>query len=67
MDAFNDNQLERICAVLADTSTGLAGCEIDNVLRGLNINDPAPCITERRRLCEALRNKQQQDRAYEPV
>jgi len=62
IDAFNDNQLERICTVLADTSTGLTGSEIGKLLRDLNINDPAPSITKRHRLYEALRNKQQQDR-----
>lgn len=62
IDAFNDNQLEQICAVLADTSTGLIGSEIGKLLRDLNINDPAPSMTKRHRLYEALRNKQQQDR-----
>lgn len=62
VDAFNDNQLEKICAVLADTSTGLTGSEIGSLLRNVNINDPAPGVTKRHRLYEALRNKQQEDR-----
>jgi uncharacterized protein (TIGR02391 family) len=61
IDAFNDNQLEQICAVLADTSTGLTGSEIGNLLRNMKIIDPAPSMTKRRRLCEALQNKQRQD------
>ncbi len=62
INAFNDNQLEQICAVLADTSPGLTGSEIGKLLEDMNISDPAPSMTKRHRLYEALRNKQQQDR-----
>ncbi len=62
IDAFNGNQLEQICAVLADTTTGLKGFEISKLLRDLSIADTMPGITKRHRLYEALRSKQQQDR-----
>jgi uncharacterized protein (TIGR02391 family) len=61
IDAFNDNQLEQVCVVLADTSTGLTGSEIGKLLRDLNIADPMPSTTKRHRLYDALLNKQQQD------
>lgn len=58
---FDDTHLERICDVLADTSTGLTGSEIGRILRDLSIDDPMPGITKRRRLCEALRDRQKRD------
>ena len=58
---FSDAHLERICDVLADTETGLTGSEIGRLLRDLDIADPMPGITKRRRLYEALRGRQQRD------
>ncbi|MFA4987163.1 MAG: TIGR02391 family protein [Candidatus Brocadiia bacterium] len=62
LDTFTDTQLERICAVLAATSTGLTGSEIGKLLLDMGISDPEPTITKRLRLYEALKNRQQQDR-----
>lgn len=59
--AFETNVLERLCAVLADTSTGLTGSEIGRLLARLGIADPAPSFTKRVRLFEALQARQQQD------
>ncbi len=53
--------LERVCDVLADTSTGLTGSEIDKLLRRLGIADPAPTMTKRVRLCDALGQRQKSD------
>lgn len=59
---FSDVHLERICAVLADTTTGLTGSEIGRLLHDLGISDPEPGMTKRHRLYEALRARQQHDR-----
>jgi len=59
---FDSAVLERICDVLADTSSGLTGSEIGKHLTQLGISDPAPAITKRSRLLEALRLRQEQDR-----
>jgi len=54
--------LERVCDVLADTSTGLAGSEMGNLLAQLGIADPLPGMTKRVRLFEALKQRQRSDR-----
>lgn len=54
--------LERICDVLADTSTGVTGSEMGKLLAGLGIADPLPGMTKRVRLFEALKQRQQSDR-----
>lgn len=59
---LDETQLERICDVLGDTSTGLTGSEIGKLLAGLGIADPFPAETKRRRLFKALLQRQQQDR-----
>jgi hypothetical protein len=60
--SFPLNVLERICDVLADTSTGFTGSEIGKLLTRLNIADPLPQMTKRVRLYEALRQRQDADR-----
>jgi uncharacterized protein (TIGR02391 family) len=59
---FDSTVLERICDVLADTSSGLTGSELGKQLRHLGIGDPIPGMTKRVRLFEALRLRQEQDR-----
>lgn len=54
--------LERLCEVLADTSTGLTGSEIGKLLGQLGVDDPLPGMTKRVRLFEALKQRQQRDR-----
>jgi len=61
VESFNEAHLERICDVLADTSTGLTGAEIGRILRDLSIEDPQPTITKRHRLYEALLARQRRD------
>lgn len=59
--AFEDAQLQRICDVLGDTSSGLTGSEIGRILSAVNIDDPFPTYTKRHRLYEALANRQKRD------
>ena len=59
--SFGLGVLERICEVLADTSTGFTGSEIGKFLSRLGIDDPMPTMTKRVRLFEALRQRQERD------
>lgn len=61
IEEFKDSQLERICSVLADTSTGLTGSEIGRLLAEVGIDDPLPAMTKRHRLHAALRARQGKD------
>ena len=60
--SFDLGVLERICEVLAATSTGFTGSEIGKFLSRLDIDDPMPGMTKRVRLFEALRQRQERDR-----
>jgi uncharacterized protein (TIGR02391 family) len=60
--SFDLSVLERVCEVLADTSTGLTGSEIGKLLGQLGIADPIPAMTKRIRLFEALKQRQERDR-----
>lgn len=62
IEAFSDSHLQRVCDVLADTSSGLTGSEIGKLLAELGVADLLPGMTKRHRLYEALRARQQQDR-----
>jgi uncharacterized protein (TIGR02391 family) len=59
--SFNEANLEQICNVLGDTSTGLTGSEIGRYLRECGIADPMPGVTKRIRLYEALVGRQRKD------
>ena len=59
---FDLGVLERLCEVMADTSSGLTGSEIGKLLSALGIADPMPGMTKRVRLFEALKGKQTTDR-----
>jgi uncharacterized protein (TIGR02391 family) len=59
--SFNEANLEQICNVLGDTSTGLTGSEIGRYLRECGIADPVPGMTKRIRLYDALVAKQRKD------
>ncbi len=59
--SFDETHLEQICAVLADTGAGLTGFEIGSLLTQLGISDPEPTITKRKRLYQALCNRQRRD------
>src|SRR5690242_1625081 len=58
---FTDAQLEQLCAVIADTDYGLTGREIGDLLARKNIADPAPGVTKRIRLFQALITQQRSD------
>jgi uncharacterized protein (TIGR02391 family) len=59
--SFNESHLERICMVLADTSSGLTGSEIGRLLQQAGIDDGDPTATKWKRLFFALCNRQRQD------
>lgn len=58
---FGEAQLQRICDVLGDTSSGLTGSEIGKLLAQVGVADPEPGITKKHRLFAALRARQKQD------
>src|SRR5256885_2265957 len=58
---LSETRLQAVCDILADTSTGLTGTEITQLLGRCNINDPSPGITKRHRLLQALQEKQERD------
>jgi uncharacterized protein (TIGR02391 family) len=59
--SFDETTLRAICDVLGDTSTGLTGSEIGQILRDCAIADPFPGITKRHRLYESLSQRQNSD------
>ena len=58
---FNEANLEQVCNVLGDASTGLTGSEIGRYLRECGIEDPNPTMTKRVRLYDALVARQRLD------
>ena len=65
--AFGSNELQALCDVLGDTNTGLTGSEIGRLLSACRISDPAPSVTKRHRLLQALSVRQAQDRCSNAV
>ena len=65
--SFSEANLEQVCNVLGDTSSGLTGSEIGRYLRECGIADPNPGMTKRIRLYEALVARQMQDRCANNV
>lgn len=59
--------LQSIAAVLADTSDGLTGREIGNLLVRLNMEDPTPSVTKRDRLTEAFVARQNKDQSSKRI
>jgi hypothetical protein len=51
---FGESQLEEICMILADTSSGLSGSEIGRLLQQVAIDDGDPTATKWKRLLFAL-------------
>ena len=58
---FNEANLEQVCNVLGDTSSGLTGSEIGRYFRECGIADPNPGMTKRIRLFDALLARQRND------
>ncbi len=59
--SFREADLEAICSVLGDTSEGLTGSEIGQLLKQCSVPDPLPDVTKRHRLREALSQAQHRD------
>ena len=59
---FGGSHLQRICDILADTSTGLSGSEMARLLNQTRIADPDASATKRFRLFAALNARQHEDR-----
>lgn len=58
---FDEVNLRAICDILGDTSSGLTGGMIQQLLESCRIDDPNPTQTKRYRLFAALNRKQSQD------
>ncbi len=54
LPCFESSHLEAVCRVLGDTSSGLTGSEIEQILREINVTDPTPSMTKWKRLFNAL-------------
>ncbi len=54
MVCFSQIEAESIADALGDTDIGLTGTEIGHILNTLNMSDPDPAITKRRRLLNAF-------------
>ena len=59
--AFDEINLRAVCDILGDTSSGLTGSEIAQVLSECRIDDPIPSGTKCYRLFEALSQRQRRD------
>lgn len=59
---FETTILRQICDILGDTTDGLKGSEIGQLLRDCGIEDPASGYTKRNRLFEALYQQQCNDK-----
>lgn len=64
---FSANDLQALCGVLGHTDTGLKGSEIGRLLASCQIGDPAPTLTKRDRLFEALKARQDRDQCANAV
>jgi uncharacterized protein (TIGR02391 family) len=64
---FPSGDLEALCNILADTSTGLTGSEIAHTLAQINVIDIDPTITKRKRLYNALDEDQNRRRCGNKV
>jgi len=64
---FDEANLQALCDILGDTTTGLTGSEIGRYLGECSIDDPMPQMTKRHRLFGALRARQDQDNAGNAV
>jgi uncharacterized protein (TIGR02391 family) len=57
---FNEQHLTSIAKILADTTDGLTGSEIEHILRQIKVPDVSPEMTKWKRLVNALVTKQNQ-------
>jgi uncharacterized protein (TIGR02391 family) len=61
IEKLDENTLEEICNLVADTSSGLTGREIETLLGRHGIEDISPLSNKRQRLFLALQLKQDKD------
>ncbi|HZG41491.1 MAG TPA: TIGR02391 family protein, partial [Longimicrobium sp.] len=64
---FSAAELESLCKALADTTSGLTGTEIGQVLRQVGVDDLDPALTKWKRLFNALAARQNRDRSGDRV
>jgi hypothetical protein len=60
-------QLEALCKILADTTHGLTGSELERILRQVGVPDTDPGITKWQRLYNALAARQNTDQSADRV
>ncbi len=60
-------QLESLCKILAETSHGLTGSEIERLLAQVRVSDTDPEMTKWKRLYNALSARQNRDRSADRV
>lgn len=65
--SLNDNQLRAIADIIGDTTLGLTGTELSDLLHSCDIDDPEPSLSKRKRLFAALQVRQQRDRCANNV
>jgi uncharacterized protein (TIGR02391 family) len=58
---IDENSLQEICNVIAETNSGLSGSEIARLLSQAGIEDIDPTVTKRHRLFAALNSRQEKD------
>jgi len=59
LNRFSGGQLDAICGALTETAYAISGNEIADLLAKMGIQDPTPFIEKRRRLFNALQQKQE--------
>lgn len=60
--SFDNNSVQAICDILAETETGLSNAEMDRLLQSSDIPNIEPVGTKRLRLANILASKQKTDR-----
>jgi uncharacterized protein (TIGR02391 family) len=61
IEKLDENTLQEICNIIADTENGITGSEIETLLARHGIEDIAPLNSKRQRLFYALQRKQERD------
>lgn len=64
---FSAGQLESLCKILAETSQGPTGSEIERLLAQVKVKDTDPAMTKWKRLYNALSARQNRDRSADRI
>lgn len=67
VEPLSPGQLESLCKILADTSQGLTGSEIERLLAQAKVKDTDPAMTKWKRLYNALAASQNRDGSSDRV